>query len=145
MKSAERMLEQVIADGSALKKLAEFVEAQGGDSSVVYHPERLPQAALQKEVLAPADGYISRIVCDEVGICSLILGGGRETKESRIDLSVGLVLCRKVGDMVKAGEVLAVIHANDEGKAAEAEKRFLAACSITAEPPLKTPFIKGIV
>lgn len=145
LKSAERMLEQVIADGSALKKLAEFVEAQGGDSSVVYHPERLPQAALQKEVLAPADGYISRIVCDEVGICSLILGGGRETKESRIDLSVGLVLCRKVGDMVKAGEVLAVIHANDEGKAAEAEKRFLAACSITAEPPLKTPFIKGIV
>lgn len=145
LKSAERMLEQVIADGSALKKLAEFVEAQGGDSSVVYHPERLPQAALQKEVLAPADGYVSRIVCDEVGICSLILGGGRETKESRIDLSVGLVLCRKVGDMVKAGEVLAVIHANDEGKAAEAEKRFLAACSITAEPPLKTPFIKGIV
>lgn len=145
LKSAERMLEQVIADRSALKKLAEFVEAQGGDSSVVYHPERLPQAALQKEVLAPADGYISRIVCDEVGICSLILGGGRETKESRIDLSVGLVLCRKVGDMVKAGEVLAVIHANDEGKAAEAEKRFLAACSITAEPPLKTPFIKGIV
>lgn len=145
LKSAERMLEQVIADGSALKKLAEFVEAQGGDGSVVYHPERLPQAALQKEVLAPADGYVSRIVCDEVGICSLILGGGRETKESRIDLSVGLVLCRKVGDMVKAGEVLAVIHANDEGKAAEAEKRFLAACSITAEPPLKTPFIKGIV
>lgn len=145
LKSAERMLEQVIADGSALKKLAEFVEAQGGDSSVVYHPERLPQAALQKEVLAPADGYVSRIVCDEVGICSLILGGGRETKESRIDLSVGLVLCRKVGDMVKAGEVLAVIHANDEGKAAEAEKRFLAACSLTAEPPLKTPFIKGIV
>lgn len=145
LKSAERMLERVIADGSALKKLAEFVESQGGDSSVVYHPERLPQAALQKEVLAPADGYVSRIVCDEVGICSLILGGGRETKESRIDLSVGLVLCRKVGDMVKAGEVLAVIHANDEGKAAEAEKRFLAACSITAEPPLKTPFIKGIV
>lgn len=144
-KTAEHMLEQVIADGSALKKLAEFVEAQGGDSSVVYHPERLPQAALQKEVLAPADGYVSRIVCDEVGICSLILGGGRETKESSIDLSVGLVLRKKTGDAVKAGEPLAVIHANDEAKAAEAEKRFLAACSITAEPPLKTPFIKGIV
>lgn len=145
VKSAERMLEQVIADGSALKKLAEFVEAQGGDGSVVYHPERLPQAAIQKTVISPADGYVSRIVCDEVGICSLILGGGRETKESRIDLSVGLVLRKKVGDAVKAGEPLAVIHANDEGKAAEAEKRFLAACSVTAEPPLKTPFIKGIV
>lgn len=143
--AARRMLEQVISDGSALKKLAEFVEAQGGDSSVVYHPEQLPAASIQKNVVSPADGYVSRIVCDEVGICSLILGGGRETKESEIDLSVGLVLCRKVGDAVKNGETLAVIHANDGEKAAEAEKRFLAACTIAAEPPAKTPFIKGII
>ena len=142
IKTARHMLEQVIADGSALRKLAEFVEAQGGDSSVVYHPERLPQASLQKKVISPAGGYVGRIVCDEVGICSLILGGGRETKESRIDLSVGLVLCKKAGDEVKAGEPLAVIHANDARKAAEAEKRFLEACFITAEPPAKTPFIK---
>lgn len=145
LKSARAMLEQGIADGSALKKLAEFVEAQGGDGSVVYHPERLPQASLQKEVLSPADGYVSRIVCDEVGICSLLLGGGRETKESSIDLSVGLVLCRKVGDAVRAGEPLAVIHANDGRKAAEAERRFLAACTIAAEPPAKAPFIKEIL
>lgn len=144
-KTARAMLEQAIADGSALRKLAEFVEAQGGDGSVVYQPERLPQASLQKEVLSPSDGYVSRIVCDEVGICSLLLGGGRETKESSIDLSVGLVLCRKVGDEVKAGEPLAVIHANDEAKAAEAERRFLAACLITAEPPARTPFIKDII
>ncbi len=144
-KTARSMLEQVIADGSALRKLAEFVEAQGGDSEVVYQPERLPQASLQKEVLSPSDGYVSRIVCDEVGICSLILGGGRETKKSSIDLSVGLVLRRKVGDAVKAGDLLAVIHANDGAKAAEAERRFLAACSITAEPPAKSPFIKDII
>lgn len=144
-KTARAMLEQAIADGSALRKLAEFVEAQGGDGSVVYQPEHLPQASLQKEVLSPSDGYVSRIVCDEVGICSLLLGGGRETKESSIDLSVGLVLCRKVGDEVKAGEPLAVIHANDEAKAAEAERRFLAACLITAEPPARTPFIKDII
>lgn len=143
--AARRMLEQVIANGSALKKLAEFVEAQGGDSSVVYHPEQLPAASIQKNVVSPSDGYVSRIICDEVGICSLILGGGRETKESEIDLSVGLVLCKKVGDAVKAGETLAVIHANDEAKAAEAEQRFLAACTITAEPPAKAPFIKGII
>lgn len=144
-KTARSMLEQAITDGSALRKLAEFVEAQGGDGSVVYQPERLPQASLQKEVLSPSDGYVSRIVCDEVGICSLLLGGGRETKESSIDLSVGLVLRRKVGDEVKAGEPLAVIHANDEVKAAEAERRFLAACLITAEPPARTPFIKDII
>jgi len=142
LKSARHMLEQAIADGSALRKLAEFVEAQGGDSSVVYHPERLPQASIQKSVISSASGYVNRIVCDEVGSCSLILGGGRETKESSIDLSVGLVLCKKVGDAVKAGEPLAVIHANDERKAVEAEKRFLDACFITAEPPAKTPLIR---
>lgn len=142
---ARRMLEQVIADGSALKKLAEFVEAQGGDSSVVYHPEQLPAASIQRVISSPAEGYICRIVCDEVGICSLILGGGRETKESEIDLSVGLILNKKVGDHVKAGEPLAVIHANDEVKAKEAEKRFLAACGITREKPPRTAMIKGII
>ena len=143
--TARQMLEQAIRDGSALKKLAELVEAQGGDISVVYHPEKLPAASVQRDILSPAEGYISRIVCDEVGICSLILGGGRETKESEIDLSVGLVLNKKVGDYVKAGEPLAVIHANDEVKAAEAEKRFLAACGITREQPPKTAMIKGII
>lgn len=143
--TARLLLEQAISDGSALRKLAEFVDAQGGDSSVVYHPEQLPAASIQKNIVSPSDGYVSRIICDEIGICSLILGGGRETKESKIDLSVGLVLCRKVGDAVKAGDPLAVIHANDEAKAAEAEKRFLAACTITEEPPKKSSLIKGII
>ncbi len=142
---AEEMLRAVIADGSALKKLAAFVEAQGGDSSAVYHPELLPQASIVRPVTAPESGYLTHIVCDEVGICSLILGGGRETKESEIDLSVGLMLCKKAGDYVEAGEPLAMIHANDEGKAAEAERRYLAACRILAEMPEKTPFIKGII
>lgn len=142
---AQEALRTVIADGSALKKLAEFVEAQGGDGNVVYHPEQLPQASVIRPVAAPVSGYLTRIVCDEVGICSLILGGGRETKESEIDLSVGLVLHKKVGDYVEAGQPLAVIHANDEGKAAEAERRYLNACTISPEAPQKIPFIKGIV
>jgi len=139
------MLEQAIKDGSALKKLAEFVEAQGGDGSVVYHPERLPAASIQRTVFSPSDGYVSRIVCDEVGICSLILGGGRETKESEIDLSVGLVLQKKVGDKVTAGEPVAVIHASDEDRAQEAGKRFLAAFCITREPPAKKALIREII
>lgn len=145
LEEARGMLERVIADGSALRKLAEFVEAQGGDSSFVYHPEKLPGASIIREVRAPKDGFVSHITCDEVGICSLILGGGRETKESRIDLAVGLVLHKKVGDAVKAGETLAVIHANDAGKADEAEKRFLAACAISPEAPEPRPFIKAVI
>lgn len=143
--NAEKKLKQVIEDGSALRKLAEFVEAQGGDARAVYEPERLLVASIQKPVLAQKEGYVYHIACDEVGICSLILGGGRETKESEIDLSVGLVLRKKVGDYVKVGEPLAVIHANDEECAKVAEKRFLNACEITEEKPVKSDFIKGIV
>jgi pyrimidine-nucleoside phosphorylase len=144
-REAEEMLWAVIADGSALGKLAEFVEAQGGDGSAVYHPELLPQAAIQEPVAAPESGYLSRIVCDEVGICSLILGGGRETKESEIDLSVGLVLRKKVGDYVEAGEPLAVIHANDADRAKQARARYLKACTIAGEAPERMPFIKNIL
>lgn len=142
---AEDKLRQVIADGSALKKLAEFVEAQGGDARAVYEPKLLPEASIQKPILSPVEGYVSHIECAEVGICSLILGGGRETKESEIDLSVGLVLQKKVGEYVKAGEPLAILHANDAGRAKEAEKRFLAACRITNAEPEKTAFIKDII
>ena len=144
-REAEGMLRGVIADGSALRKLAEFVEAQGGDSRVVYHPELLPEAAITLPVEAPKSGYVTRIVCDEVGICSLILGGGRETKESEIDLSVGLVLRKKVGDYVEAGEPLAVIHANDADRAEQARARYLKACTIAGEAPERMPFIKNIL
>lgn len=142
---ARKKLIGCIEDGSALKKLAEFVAAQGGDGELVYHPERLPQASIIEEIPSPSDGYIQKIVCDEIGICSLILGGGRETKESSIDLSVGLVLHKKVGDAVKKGESLATIHANDSEKLAAAKARFLAAYTINDTPVTKKPLIKGIV
>lgn len=142
---AEQILREVIENGSALDKLAEFIAAQGGDRELVYHPEKLPQASMTQEIESPADGYIQRIVCDEIGICSLILGGGRETKESAIDLSVGLVLHKKVGDAVKKGESLATIHANDQAKLDMAKERFLQAYTIDEEPVEKKPLIKGIV
>lgn len=145
VEEAEGLLKEAVKDGSALSRLADFVEAQGGDSSVVYHPEKLPRASVVLPVAAPVSGFVSRIACDEVGVCSLILGGGRETKESVIDLSVGLVLQKKTGDYVRAGEPLAFLHANDEGKAREAEKRFLAACTIADAAPEKTPFIKAVI
>ena len=145
VEQARQMLQAVIDNGSALKKLAEFVEAQGGDSSAVYNPELLPRASLTIPVPAPKTGYVNRIICDQVGICSLLLGGGRETKESGIDLSVGLVLQKKVGDYVEAGEPLAVIHANDEAKARQASECFLSACAIAPTIPEKTPFIKAVL
>ncbi len=142
---AGKVLAEVIENGSALDKLAEFIEAQGGDQELVYHPERLPQASIAQEIESPTDGYIQKIVCDEIGICSLILGGGRETKESEIDLSVGLVLHKKVGDAVKKGDSLATIYANDQTKLDAAKERFLQAYTIDRNPVEKKPLIKGIV
>lgn len=142
---ARAKLEAVLEDGLALAKLADFVEAQGGNRDEVYHPELLPKAQYIQEILSEEEGYISAIVCDEIGICSLILGGGRETKESEIDLSVGLILRKKKGDYVSKGESLATIHANDLDKLEAAKKRFLAAYSFTKEPIKTEPLIRGVV
>ncbi len=143
--SAREMLREVIENGKALDKLAEFVKAQGGDPSYVYEPEKFELAMIQEEIPAPQAGYIQKIVCDEIGICSLILGGGRETKESDIDLSVGLMLHKKVGDRVEAGESLATIYANDADKCRQAKERFLAAYTIAEKEKQTEPLIKQVI
>ena len=142
---AREMLLEKIENGSALEKLAQFVKAQGGDESFVYEPERLPRASMEKTVTASCDGFISRIDCDQVGICSLILGGGRETKDSVIDLSVGLRLSKKVGDKVREGETLATLYGNDASLLSEAAQRYADACHISKEPVKKPPLIKGMI
>lgn len=144
-KEARQLLQNAIDSGRALKKLAELVEAQGGDSRAVYEPDLLPKAEIIRPIPAAAEGYIKHIACDEAGICSLILGGGRETKESRIDLAVGLVLTRKVGDYVRAGEPVAILHANDERKAREAGRRYQEACLIRDTPCKPSPLIKAVI
>ncbi len=145
VEEAREKLIGVIENRSALNKLADFIEAQGGKREQVYHPETLPQAAIIEEIPAFKTGYVERIVCDEIGICSLILGGGRETKESDIDLAVGLILHKKVGDKVEAGEALATIHANDRDKLETAKRRFLGAYTISDTNVTKKKLIKGIV
>ena len=143
-KEARTMLQETIDNKTALKKFADFVKAQGGDDSAVYDTNLLPKASIIEPVFVQQDGYVERIVCDEVGICSLILGGGRETKESDIDLSVGIVLTRKVSEYVDRGDIIAYIHGNDHGKIQEAKRRLLAAYKISKEKPNKPQMIKGI-
>ncbi|MCH5342561.1 MAG: pyrimidine-nucleoside phosphorylase [Acetatifactor sp.] len=142
---AREKLLAVIKDNSALDKLAAFVRAQGGDERAVYDTSLLPKASVVEPVVSPVDGYVSHIACDEIGVCSLILGGGRETKESEIDLAVGLVLEKKVGDAVKKGEPLAYLHANDREKLAQAKERFLKAYAIESTVPEERLFIKGVI
>lgn len=142
---AKEMLQKAIEDGSALRKLAEFVKAQGGNAEMVFHPELLEKASIVTPLTAWESGYVNRIVCDEVGICSLILGGGRETKESGIDLSVGIVLEKKTGDYAEKGETLAFIHANDEEKRKACEERLKRAYRIGREKAEAGPIIRGIL
>ncbi len=145
VEQARQMLDNVIADGSALRKLAEFVEAQGGDPAAVTDPELLPKASMVVPVCADRDGFVERIACEDIGICSLLLGGGRETKESRIDLSVGILLEKKKGDAVKKGDVLGYLHANDKQRLEAAKEKFLNAYFITDRQPETEPLIKGIL
>lgn len=109
----EKLLE-VIQNGKALEKFKVFLENQGGDGSVVDDFTKLPQAQYTFEVKAETSGYVSHIVADEIGVASMLLGAGRATKDDIIDLAVGLVLNKKVGDKVEAGESLVTIYANQE-------------------------------
>lgn len=112
LEEAEEMLKEVIRNGKALAKFKEFLANQGGDASIVDHPEKLPQAAYKIEVPAKENGVVSEIVADAIGTAAMLLGAGRATKESKIDLAVGLMLNKKIGDKVKVGESLITIHAN---------------------------------
>lgn len=111
---ARAKLIEVIENGAALEKFKTFLANQGGDASIVDHPEKLPQAKYQIEVPAKTSGFVSKIIADEIGIAAMILGAGRATKEDEINLAVGLMLRKKVGDPVKAGESLVTIFADQE-------------------------------
>ena len=142
---AKEMLAGTIKDGSALRKLAELVEAQGGNPEAVYDTELLPKASIEYEYRADTEGYVSRIVCDIVGTSAMVLGGGRENKDSMIDLSVGIVLEAKKGAYVHKGDVLARFYANDENKLSDAVKRFADAYVIEDTKPAGSRLIKKVI
>ncbi|MBN8252254.1 pyrimidine-nucleoside phosphorylase [Priestia flexa] len=114
LEEARALLIEVIDNGQALATFKTFLEAQGGDASVVDDPSQLPDASYKISVPAKADGYVSEIVAEQIGVAAMKLGAGRATKESVIDLAVGVVLHKKVGDAVKKGDTLVTIHSNSE-------------------------------
>jgi pyrimidine-nucleoside phosphorylase len=145
LETAKQMLLKTIDDKSALKKLAEFIAAQGGNNDPVYNTDLFKKASLLHEITAPSDGYITNIRTDEVGMTSLILGGGRETKESIIDLTVGIKLNKKLGDKVSKGQTLATLYANDNNKLKEACERIQKAYTIGNSKPERNKYVYAIV
>ncbi|AAK79513.1 pyrimidine-nucleoside phosphorylase [Clostridium acetobutylicum] len=114
LEEAKEKLVEVIKSGKALEKFKLFLESQGGDSSIVDNPEKLPQSKYKIDVLAKESGFVSNIVADEIGIAAMLLGAGRATKEDTVDLAVGLVLNKKVGDKVQKDEPIVTIYSNRE-------------------------------
>ncbi|MFL2100038.1 pyrimidine-nucleoside phosphorylase [Desemzia sp. FAM 23991] len=142
---ARSILKENLENGKALEVFKTFVAAQGGNPDVADNPELLPKAPYQTEVLANQDGYLAELVADELGVASMMLGAGRATKESDIDLAVGLVLHKKVGDQVKKGEPLLTIHSNQE-EVPDVEQKIWECITIadTAEPlPLIYDVLSG--
>ena len=134
-----------IQSGKALDKFKQFVAAQGGDTKYIDHPELFEQADIIEEIRSEQDGFVGSIDAQEMGICSLILGGGRETKESVIDPTVGLVFSKKVADPVKKGDELATIYGNDEEKVKQAVLHFKGNYHIIEEKPTKPIMIREVL
>ena len=145
IEEARAQLKQTLVDGSAFATFKKFVVAQGGCEEEVLHPEKLPVARYIEDVLCEEDGFVSKIQTEEIGRISLLLGGGRETKESAIDLTVGLVLNKKRGDKVQKDDVLATIHANDKEKLAQAKERLRKAYTIVDTAVQNEAIIKDII
>lgn len=138
---AHALCAEVIRSGAALAKFKAFVAAQGGDTTVIDQPERLPQAPVVVPLLAPQAGYVRRLLAREVGLVSVELGGGRQKKNDPIDHRVGVMVHAKVGDQVTQGQPLCDIHAADEAAAERVKARLLAAYEFSREPVEPLPII----
>ncbi|MFC6291024.1 pyrimidine-nucleoside phosphorylase [Levilactobacillus angrenensis] len=114
LKTARAMCEKTIEDGSALKKFGDMIAAQGGDRNVIDHPEIMPQAKYKIALPAKTDGVVSKVEADEMGIAGMLLGGGRQKADDKLDYAVGIMMNKKVGDAVKAGDTLLTIYSNRE-------------------------------
>lgn len=134
LEECRRMAEEAVASGAAYEKLKQMFAAQGGDVSVLDDPDKFQKAKFSRPLLAAESGYLVRMNTEMVGNASVCLGAGRITKEDTIDFAAGIVLHKKTGDKVEAGECLATLYADHEEKFAAAEEMFRAALTFGPAP-----------
>ena len=137
----EAQVKKVIADGSALKTFADMVEAQGGDSRVIYDTSLFKEAKFSRVVKAEKSGYIVKVDTEGYGTAALLLGAGRNTKEDKIDFTAGIILSKKTGDFVKAGEAIATLYTNSGEKLDAGERKLIESTVIGDEKPAYKPII----
>ena len=143
--SARTLVEQILASGAGFDKFREMVVCQGGNAKYLERPQDYLRASLQVAMPAPSEGYVADIDAEQVGLAAMRLGAGREKVGDRIDHSVGVVLRCKKGDTVRAGQPLAVIHANDPYRLETARAMLTQAFRLDQQPPVKRPLVLGVV
>ena len=139
METARTLAAEKLRDGSARERMEEMIRRQGGDPKVVRHPEGLPQGRAKRQVLAASSGWLGAMDTQGIGRCSVLLGAGRETKESSLDYGAGIRFAKTLGDSVKKGEVLATVYASTDSMAEEGAKALEKCLKITETQPELPP------
>lgn len=134
-----------IESGAAFEKMKEWISAQGGDASYLEDTSKFPKAAHVIPIISERDGYISHMNAEQIGIAAAILGAGRASKEDTIDFAAGIILCKKTGDKVMRGDVMAYLHTNVEASIGAATERFTSAISYSDAPVPDETLIHGII
>jgi pyrimidine-nucleoside phosphorylase len=142
---ARLLTEDALASGKAFAKFKEWIAAQGGNTDWIENTERFPQASVTYEIKADSNGFVAAMDTEKIGICAVILGAGRETKESTIDMSAGIILKKKTGDKICKGDVLAVLHTNNNAAVIPAKECFSNAITVTDKAPSLSPLIYNII
>jgi pyrimidine-nucleoside phosphorylase len=140
-----KLAAEMITSGRARDTFREVIRQQGGDPKVVDDPGRLPQAKHTARVTARRSGYVTAIHCEDVGIASMMLGGGREKKEDSIDPAVGITLEMKIGDKVEAGANLCTVHYNLDSRLPHAVELLSRSFEIGEKAPPSSPLVRKII
>ncbi len=145
LEDADKAARKAISSGAALAKFKEWISAQGGNAELIDNPSLFPEAPVAHEVKAKADGYVTKMNAEAIGIAAMELGAGRKKKEDGIDYTAGITLKKKYGDKVAAGDVLAVLYTSSEERLTEADRIFSSAVTVEKEEPPKAELIYGRV
>lgn len=141
IKQCEKAVQRSIESGIAFEKFVQLVQEQGGDVRLVQDTNLFAKTKFQKQIVCPTTGYIQAMNTENIGIASLLLGAGRNTKEEQIDHAAGILLCKKTGDFVQQGEVLATLFTNKKQSLQPAEEKMFEALSFSKTPPQATPLV----
>ena len=142
---ARSLCEDALASGKAFEKFKEWIVSQGGDGSWIENTDLFPKATYKFEIKAENDGYISKMDAEKIGISSVILGAGRETKEDIIDMSAGIVLNKKTGDKVSKGDTLATLYTCNESTFNSAKEKYLSALEYSENPMSEKALVYGVI